>query len=82
VRPGASGAAGDSASYELSAQFNNISGTLTKASPTLKTEVWESQTGWDADLDVSGTSIRLAVSGATSNDITWHATTKIYPLGS
>lgn len=79
---GASGAAGDSASYELSAQFNNTSGTLTKASPTLKTEIWENQTGWDADLDASGTSIRLAVSGATSNDITWHSTTRIYPLGS
>jgi hypothetical protein len=78
---GASGTNGDMAGYKLQRTFNNIGGTLTSGY-TLVTELFESQTAWTADINHTGTTIRLAVLGATNNNITWHATTKIYPLGS
>ncbi len=77
---GASGAAGDSCSFKIAAQFRNNSGSLVKISDTLKTIIWKSNDNLDTDFNVSSTNIRWQVSGLSSNNYTWHATHRIYPL--
>lgn len=76
---GAGGAAGDYATYEITASANNEAGTLNIDAVTT-TVIWEDQAGWDATIDASGTDIRIRVTGAASNNITWHATTMYYLL--
>lgn len=74
---GTGGTAGDYATYEITASANNEAGTL-NIDATTTTVVWEDQAGWDAIIDASGTDIRIRVTGAASNNITWHATTMYY----
>lgn len=74
---GAGGAAGDYATYEITASANNEAGTL-NIDATTTTVIFEDQAGWDAIIDASGTDIRIRVTGAASNNITWHATTMYY----
>ena len=76
---GAGGAAGDYATYEITASANNEAGTLNIDAVTT-TVIFEDQAGWDATIDASGTDIRIRVTGAASNNITWHATTMYYLL--
>jgi hypothetical protein len=71
---------GDCASYKLQAHFNNVSGTLTKVSSTLKTIIWETDAALDADLIATGTNIRLEVTGIAAVTYVWHATSRIYFL--
>lgn len=68
---GAGGTAGDWADYEVKASVNNIAGTVTVDAVTT-TALWESQAGWDATVTVSGTNFLLRVTGAASNNVTWH----------
>lgn len=68
---GASGAAGDYATYVVEASVNNIAGTVTIDAVTT-TVGFESQAGWDVTVTASGTTALLRVTGAASNNITWH----------
>lgn len=72
---GVSGSAEDGAAYIIRGAVKNNAGTVAflTGSPTTTT-VGESQAGWDATLDISGSSVRVRVTGATSNNITWNAT--------
>lgn len=74
---GTSGVAGDYATYEVRASANNEGGVLNIDAVTTTT-VFEDQAGWDATIDASGTDIRIRVTGAANNNITWHATTMYY----
>ena len=77
ARRTAGGAAGDSNGYILSGLFKDVAGTVTQIGTTGKTIVGESDPACDADYNVSGTSIRLSVTGIAAVDYTWHATSKI-----
>ena len=70
---GASGTASDSAGYTFVGTFKNASGTLTQVGTTTAVHTAEDQAAWNATFDVSGTDIRIRVTGAANNDITWHA---------
>lgn len=73
---GAAGAAGDSAGYKLFATFKNVAGTLTQVGATDKV-AQEDQAGWDADFDVNTTNIRVRVTGAVDNNVTWNSYTTV-----
>jgi len=70
---GTAGATGDAAYYILKARAKNISGTVTLS--TVTSTEFEDQSGWNADLSVSGTNVLLRVTGATNNNIDWKSTT-------
>lgn len=72
---GTGGTAGDYATYLVTCSANNIAGTLTIGAVTTVTE-YESQAGWDATIDVNGIDLRVRVTGAANNNVTWHAETK------
>jgi hypothetical protein len=73
---GSSGVTGDCALYELMATVKNILGTLSVQNlQTLYS--YEDQAGWAATIDVSGTSVRVRVTGASNNIISWACTTEI-----
>lgn len=67
---GTAGAAGDSAFYQMVALVSDNAGT-----PTIKyqnnTETYEDQAGWACVFDISSGSVRVRVTGAADNNITW-----------
>jgi hypothetical protein len=68
---GSSGSAGDSAGYVLRAVYKNVAGTLSIVGSVDKTVIAEDQPAWDADITISGTNLRLTVTGAANNDVNW-----------
>jgi len=76
---GSAGANGDSATYERTARFKNVGGTVTIHN--LQTDFTsEDQLLWNCTLDVSGTSARIRVTGAANNSITWTVTYEVIAL--
>lgn len=67
---GSAGTAGDSAAYVRRIRYKNVGGTVTANAPTTEFTD-EDQAAWNATLDVSGTTGRIRVTGATNNNITW-----------
>lgn len=67
---GASGSVGDSAGYSFFATVKNISGTASLVS-TSDVVSKEDQAGWDVTIDATGATIRIRVTGASANNITW-----------
>ncbi|HET6224672.1 MAG TPA: GDSL-type esterase/lipase family protein [Bacteroidia bacterium] len=65
---GSAGATDDTAVYELKAVCK---GTATLSVNTT-TVVYEDQAGWDCVFDISGGALRIRVTGAVNNTITWH----------
>ena len=59
------------ASYVLIAAFKNNGGTLAAIGSTTVVSALETDAGWDADLELSGTDIQIKVTGASSTDISW-----------
>ena len=78
---GASGTADDGAVYIRRAMVTTKGGTVT-INAVQDGLTQEDQAGWDCTLDVSGATIRIRVTGAASNNVTWHATTTIQNLSS
>lgn len=75
---GASGAAQDSAGYRLFATVKGNSGTASFATGAPSTAtVGEDQAGWDAVIDVTGSTARIRVTGAAGNNVTWHGHTRL-----
>lgn len=66
---GSAGTNGDSAYYIVRGRAKNIAGTVTLHD--VISEESEDQAGWDADLDVDSTDVRVRVTGAVDNNITW-----------
>lgn len=69
---GSAGTADDGASYERRGTYTTKSGTVTLMGSvqTLGTDA-EDQAGWDVTLDISTTNVRVRVTGATNNNVTW-----------
>lgn len=63
----------DAASFLLTRGFVNDSGTLTALGAAVGVDPYKSAgaTTWDATMDISGTSIRVRVTGAASTTINW-----------
>lgn len=74
---GSAGTAEDGASYEIRGCYKNVSGTATIIG-ALNTITNESQAGWNATFSPTSNTVRLRVTGATNNNITWHTTSKVY----
>lgn len=74
---GASGTAEDAAAYIIKAAVKNVAGTATlvtagaTASPTVDFDN-NDQAAWTATIDVTGATARVRVTGAASNNVTWH----------
>lgn len=77
---GSSGTAEDGARYKLSGVYKNVTGTATIIG-VVTALVDEDQAGWDATLDATGATVRVRVTGASNNNVVWHATARVYPVG-
>jgi hypothetical protein len=77
------GSSNDGASYVRRGTYTTKSGTVTLMGSvqTIGTDA-EDQAGWDATLDISGTDVRVRVTGAASNDITWFADVSVQRVAS
>lgn len=69
---GASGTAEDCAAYMIRGLFNQVAGAAAIVAQS-QTIIGESQAAWDCVFDVTGTDARVRVTGATGNNISWHA---------
>jgi hypothetical protein len=79
---GASGTAEDGAAYDCTVCVKNVGGTATIIGSAASTVIGESQGGWSAFFDVSTNQIRLRVNGAADNNVTWHATLRLWQVSS
>lgn len=80
---GSAGTAEDGARYRLQAVYKNVAGTATIIGSITASPVDESQAGWDCTLDTTGATVRVRVTGATNNNITWHMSRgAVYPVSS
>jgi len=70
---GLAGSPQDSAIYVITARLKNVAGTVTVNGLSVVQN--EDQAAWDATLDVSATTVRIQVTGAADNNITWKTTT-------
>lgn len=79
---GASGTADDGASYVRRGTYTTKSGTVTLMGSvqTIGTDA-EDQAAWDATLDINSTNVRVRVTGAASNNISWMAQTTVQRIG-
>lgn len=73
---GTAGVAGDSAAYIRRVMVKNVAGTVTVSAVQDDLTV-EDQAGWDCTIDNSTTTVRVRITGATDNNITWNCTLKI-----
>lgn len=67
---GSSGAAGDSAGYEINGVAKNIAGTVSIVAQAVAFTA-EDQAAWNVALAVSGTDILIRVTGAANNNVAW-----------
>lgn len=69
---GSAGTAGDSAGYVITATYKKVgAGSATLVGAVLADFTAEDQAGWDATFDVSTNDVRLRITGAVNNNITW-----------
>lgn len=72
---GAAGAAGDCAAYLRRALAHRTAGGGAVLVGTVEAPFErEDQTAWDCTIDASGNDLRVRVTGAASNTVTWHCT--------
>ena len=67
---GSAGSANDGAGYRVEVVAKNSAGTAAVIGDDV-TAVGESQAGWDVTVDASGGTIRVRVTGAADNNVTW-----------
>ncbi|MGE3852764.1 MAG: hypothetical protein AB7K09_13560 [Planctomycetota bacterium] len=67
----------ESAGYIRAATFRNASGTASQVGTTGSLLTNESTSSWNVTYSVSSPTVNLQVTGAASNDITWHATVRV-----
>lgn len=71
---GTAGTAGDSAFYVLRCYAKCAAGVATIVGGPTVVDSYEDQAGWAATFDTTGASVRLRVTGAIDNNVTWHGT--------
>lgn len=69
---GTAGTAEDCAAYIIRALANQVAGAANIVAQS-QTVIGESQAAWDCVFDANSTNVRIRVTGATNNNITWHA---------
>jgi hypothetical protein len=79
---GTAGTAEDGAYYTAYQAYKNVSGTATILATAVKPVVIESQAGWDITFSASGANALVQVTGATNNNVTWHAICAMTNVGS
>lgn len=79
---GTSGTAEDGGGWVLGAIVKNVAGTATQVTGSPLSTSSAADQAWVAAFDVSGGDVRLRVTGAANNNVTWHATVRIYPVSS
>lgn len=79
---GASGTADDGAAYTLRSAYTTKAGVVTLLGTAMEAIAREDVAGWDAALVISGTNVLVQVTGAATTNITWHATIRIWRVGS
>ena len=79
---GAAGTAEDGASYDMKAAYKNVAGTATIIGAGIKNVWGEDQAGWDINFVVATGTVRLEVTGAANNNVTWHMTARTYAVSS
>lgn len=81
---GAGGNAGSGVSYILKQAFKRSGGGIATAIGVLTSESWEDAgiAGWSAVLDVNGNNVRVRVTGAATDDASWHVTVFMQYLSS
>lgn len=80
---GSAGTAEDGAGYVVTATFNTVGGVVTLIGAVDQDVVQESQAGWDCTMDSDGAgNARIRVTGATNNNVTWHAHVRTIEVGS
>lgn len=70
---GASGTAGDSAGYVLTATVKNVSGTAALVGAVTVLSASEDQAAWNCTISVTGGTALVTVAGASGNNVTWNA---------
>lgn len=78
---GSAGTVGDMAGYILNVAAKLVASTATIVGQ-VDVAVGESQAAWDAVVDASGSTVRIRVTGAANNNITWHASCQVCPVSS
>lgn len=70
---GSAGAVDDGAVYVIRGGYTMVGGVATAISGTTPQAAFtdEDQAGWAATLDTSGTTVRVRVTGAVNNNVTW-----------
>lgn len=71
----------EGASYGRVATFKNDGGTVTQIGSTTSLWTHEDTAGWDVDFNISGTTIRVRVTGAAATNITWLVDVDVKELG-
>ena len=71
----------EAASYGRAATFANDGGTVSQVGST--TDLWthEDTAGWDVDFNISGTDVRLRVTGAAATAVSWLVDIDVKELG-
>lgn len=77
---GVSGSAEDGAGYIRRATIKNVAGTATIIGSVQDDYTAEDQAAWDCTIDVTGATARARVTGAASNNITWHMTARTWAV--
>lgn len=68
---GSAGATNDGAGYRVEFCAKNTAGTAALIGAGSVTVLGESQAGWDCTLSASGGTVRVRVTGAANNNVTW-----------
>ena len=82
---GASGTAEDGAAYTFETAYKNAAGVATEipfGGASNVVSLNESQAAWDVTLSPTGATVRVRVTGAANNSISWVMTARIYPVSS
>jgi len=78
---GSAGTAEDGAGYIVRATYQNAAGVATIIGAVNASYTAESQAGWDATFTTSAGNVLLRVTGAVNNNVTWHSTIRVMPVG-
>jgi len=76
---GSSGSSGDSASYTIDGTYKNVAGTVSLIG-SLETTAQEDQVGWTSTHTISGITVLVRGTGATSNTVKWISTSDVQEL--
>lgn len=78
---GAAGTADDGAAYVIRAAYQTAAGTVTLIGAVSQIFVAENQAAWNCTFDVSNPLVRVRVTGAANNNVSWAARVTVDQVG-